>query len=426
MNTQIIALSIRPAGRARRVHTRIAARLAVGWAVVVVAGAYGTSAANAAIFWANVSSNTIGEANLNGTDVNQSFITGADGPGDVVVNGQYIFWANATGGCTESGSCNGTIGRAKLDGTDINEKFIPADTPYGLTVDGRYIYWSNSGTNTIGRANLDGTGVNQDFITGAHTPDGVVVDGRNIYWSNDGSNTIGEANLNGSDPDQSFITGATAPEGMAINEQYIYWANHYADSIARANLDGSGVEEDFITGAKTYPTRVAVDSEHIYWTTWQVDGVPTTGTIGEANLDGTDVHNNLIYSPNTPVGVAVNASKISVPRSVGTLRITGPTRNGLNRYFDETVLGRASGSANYVITGEQLSPVGGCARTYKAEAGRSDWYQWPTGTGAVRGKFSKVARFYSRNRGTHGVCSYLIDSATRQTIARASRFWTNS
>jgi len=58
----------------------------------------------------------------------------------------------------------------------------PADTPYGVTVDGQYIYWSNFGTNTLGRANVDGGEVNQSFITGASGPDGVVVDGEHIYW----------------------------------------------------------------------------------------------------------------------------------------------------------------------------------------------------------------------------------------------------
>jgi virginiamycin B lyase len=38
------------------------------------------------IYWANFGTGTIGEANLNGTGVNQNFITGADCPIGVAVS----------------------------------------------------------------------------------------------------------------------------------------------------------------------------------------------------------------------------------------------------------------------------------------------------------------------------------------------------
>jgi hypothetical protein len=82
--------------------------------------------------------------------------------------------------------------------------------------------------------------------------------------------------------------------------------------------------------------------------------------------------------------------------------------------------------ANYVISGEQRTRSGGCAHTYSAEAARSSFYQWPTGTGRVHARFSLVAKFYSHVPATHGICSYLVDRRTRQTYARAERFWTNS
>lgn len=248
--------------------------------LAIVAASLSTAGvARASIYWADISANTISEANSNGSHVDATFITGANGPADVLVYGNHIYWGNATGGCTESGSCPGSIGVANLNGTDVKQNLVHADTPYGLAVDGQYIYWSNFGSNTIGRANLNGTGVNQDFITGASSPDGVVVNGQHIYWSNSGDGTIGIANLNGTDPDQSFITGAG-----------------------------------------NYPTRVTVDSQHVYWTTWTSNQVPSTGTVGEANLDGTGVNNNFIHDENSPVGVAVTAGSITtctVPRVEG-------------------------------------------------------------------------------------------------------------
>lgn len=422
--------------RSQRELRHIVRRLAVV-AVAAAAAGFSASSASAAIYWANLSTNTIGVADLDGGHVNQSLISGADAPSDLVVEGQHIYWSNATGGCAEYGSCDGTIAVANLNGTDVNEDLIPAVTPYGLTADSQYIYWSNSGSTTIGRANLAGSDVNQDFITGLNGPNGVVVNGQNIYWASTGSDSIGEANINGTDVNPKFITGTNGPEGMAIDGQYIYWANHNGGSIGRATLAGTDVNEDFIPDAGAWPTRVAVDAQNIYWTTWAQNAVPTDGTIGVANINGTDVNNDLISSPSSPVGVWVTAgpaptsgsgtkTSTTCGRRAETIGVAGPTANVFHTYFDETVSGSSCGAADYVISGEQLYPAGGCAATYLAESRKSDWYQWPTGTGAVRGHFRLVARFWARNHQKHGICTYLVNRATRQTYAHASRWWNNS
>jgi uncharacterized protein YjbI with pentapeptide repeats len=266
------------------------------------------------IYWANASGNTIGRADLDGSDVDEDFISGASGPSNVLVHGQFIYWGNATA-CTEDGACDGSIGRAKLNGTDINEHFIPADTPYGLAISGQYIYWGSTGIGKIGRADLNGTDVNPSFVTGLNQPDGVVVNGQKLYWANNGSNTIGEADLDGTDVNQALITGPKGPEGMAIDKQYIYWTNVSNGTIGRANLSGTGVNESFIAHAGNSPTRVTVQGQHIYWTALATLAIPSPGTIGEADLDGTDVKDNLIYSPSSPVGVAVVPGSVPAPGS---------------------------------------------------------------------------------------------------------------
>jgi virginiamycin B lyase len=291
-----------------------ARRAALGLLLGVVAAAVCVSIAVAAgpeIYWANDSNNTIGRASADGANRDERFIsTGTDGPADVFVYGQHIYWANATGGCSESGACDGTIAVANLNGTDVNKDLVSAVTPYGLAVQGNYIYWSNFGTGTIGRATIKGTDVNQKFITGGSGTDGIAVNSRYIYWANNGSNTIGRANLNGTGVNQGFIVGVGGPEGMAIDSQFIYWANHGGASIGRAALNGTELDYDWIP-AGAWPTRVTVDAEHVYWTTWAQNGVPTTGTIGEANIDGTGIKNDLISSTNSPVGVALSGVSLS-------------------------------------------------------------------------------------------------------------------
>ena len=81
---------------------------------------------------------------------------------------RHIYWANAG---------TNTIGRADLDGSNPNQSFITgASSPIGVAVDAEHIYWVNDDNGTIGRAGLDGSNVNQSFITGAYFPSGVAVD----------------------------------------------------------------------------------------------------------------------------------------------------------------------------------------------------------------------------------------------------------
>jgi phosphotransferase system IIA component len=146
---------------------------------------------------------------LDGTAVNKSFIPGGDG---VAVDAQFIYWTNL-------GIPGGAIGRANLDGTGVNQTFITgAGDPQFVAVDGQHIYWSNPYPSPdIGRANLDGTSVNSSFISGAPNASGVAVDGQHLYWSTLGLHTIGRANLDGTSVNNSFIGTTAASFGVAVD-----------------------------------------------------------------------------------------------------------------------------------------------------------------------------------------------------------------
>jgi virginiamycin B lyase len=250
--------------------------------------------AGASVYWGTTSAGgAIGRANLDGSGVTPGFITGANAPAEVAVDGQHVYWANINGT---------TIGRSNLDGTGANQSFINlANAPQGVAVDAQHIYWVAG--NAIGRSNLDGTGANQSFITGASNPVGVAVDGEHIYWANSGggaTNTIGRANLDGTGTDESFITGPNFPAGVAVDGQHIYWANGGTTTLGRANLDGTDVNESFITGASN-PLGVAVDGQYVYWAN------SGATTLGRANLDGSDANESFISGLNVPAGVAVDS-----------------------------------------------------------------------------------------------------------------------
>src|SRR5207248_8278938 len=84
-----------------------------------------------------------------------------------------IYWTNVV---------TDTIGRANLDGQNVNRTFIgTARSPFGMAVDRSHMYWANSRDKTIGRGVLAGQKVNQSFIRGASYPDWWGVGGGYTY-----------------------------------------------------------------------------------------------------------------------------------------------------------------------------------------------------------------------------------------------------
>jgi hypothetical protein len=217
----------------------------------------GTAVDSTYVYWANSdgASPSIGRVRVDGTAPPEiNWISGlTTSPCGVAVDASHVYWA--------SGNSGSTVGRADLDGSNVNESFVTAALgPCGVAVDAAHVYWANSTDGTIGRAELDGiTDKNQSFVSGPSTaPCGVAVDSSYLYWG--ANSSIGRATLDGvTDVDASFITGGSGMETPALDGSYIYWANKDSDAIGRARIDGSLPDQGFVTGLSG-PVGVAVDS----------------------------------------------------------------------------------------------------------------------------------------------------------------------
>ncbi len=140
------------------------------------------------VYWANrapeyAGNATIGRAKLDGTSVNESFITGASSPCGIAVDSAHVYWTNQPVVLVQVGGGQGfkyetnTIGRANLDGSNPNQSFVTGDpgvpnppTLCGLAVDSAHLYWTveepfGAFVPSIGRANLDGSAANESFIS---------------------------------------------------------------------------------------------------------------------------------------------------------------------------------------------------------------------------------------------------------------------
>jgi hypothetical protein len=90
----------------------------------------------------------------------------------IVVDSGHIYWSNYG---------TDTVGRADLDGTNVDESFIAAPNfPGGIAVDDGHVYWTTVvAAGSIARADLDGTNVDENFITGV-SANALAVDGLTI------------------------------------------------------------------------------------------------------------------------------------------------------------------------------------------------------------------------------------------------------
>jgi hypothetical protein len=260
-------------------------------ASMAMACAWHAAPADAYVYWGNISTNTIGRANLDGTGVNQSFITGLRGVRGVAVNSTHIFWAN---------NDFNSIGRANLDGTGANNSFIfTAGAPNGVALSAAHVHWSTSAGN-VGRANLDGTGVNNSPYPNVfvNALGGLAVSSNFLYVAHQsGIVRINIANGTGS----NFIPHTISyPLDIAVQSGRLYWPLFFTSLIGRANVDGTDVNEQFIS-AGLHPQGIAVDANRVYWT------LPEANAIGRARISGSGAHQTFITGAGAPRGIAVDA-----------------------------------------------------------------------------------------------------------------------
>ncbi|HKG19653.1 MAG TPA: hypothetical protein VKB00_07940, partial [Candidatus Limnocylindrales bacterium] len=178
-------------------------------------------------------------------------------------HGNFVYWTNSSPGSS--------IGRAKINGSGVNDNFITGlSNPNGVAVDSKFVYWAETGANRIGRANLDSTAVNPNFITsGVTSPLGVAITSNaGIFWRNGTgmSVTIGHANADGSNPVANFISPVDTFCGIAADQSFVYWLDNDGPGfhIGRAPVSGGAPDSNFIN-VPSAGCGVAVDNNFLYW-----------------------------------------------------------------------------------------------------------------------------------------------------------------
>jgi hypothetical protein len=190
------------------------------------------------VYWSDTSRNAIGRANLDGTGVDPDFITTPSPAGDpssgsplsIAVDAEYIYWTPQP----TFPDAILAIGRANLDGTGVDQRFITRGPPTSgvlgdIAVDASHIYWTEDGG--VARANLDGSGVDETFI---HVDaSSLAVDAAHVYLATSSpsptaaprapvpdqppAGVIGRASLSGTVDTGFRINTVSLPPGIAVN-----------------------------------------------------------------------------------------------------------------------------------------------------------------------------------------------------------------
>ena len=268
------------------------------------ASAYAQSAEY--IYWADLGTNSIRRANLDGSNEGD-FITGLIDIRGIALDltNNYIYWAQKN---------QNKIMRADLDDptnvTDLNSltpSLFSPSSPMGIALSSRYIYWVEF-SNDLVRADLNGD--NQlDLI------DNTVVSGRYIaldegdnrmYWAE--SSRIRRANLDDGDNVDALdeispaVSGA---EGIALDliNNHDYWSE--TGKIRRADLDGNNAIDLGINPDPVQARDVALDlvNNHIYWT--------ERNKIRRADLDDPTNVIDLLLTVNNGEGIALQLDENS-------------------------------------------------------------------------------------------------------------------
>jgi hypothetical protein len=224
------------------------------WIDNLQTGSCGIAVNEKYIYWTNRNLGSIGQADLLGKIINLYLIPGCFQPNGLAIDDNYIFWTNGGPGLMNS------IGRANLDGSDADQNFIhldPFSNPYGIAIAGNVLYWTlargeenpSYGQCSIARAELTPTGpavnlwwINIFSLAGPWvSTHGITITDTQIFWTNGlvGGGLTGaiyQANLDKPSEAALWLGVDRGPVGILTRGDYVYWASTNGN-IGRTDLN---------------------------------------------------------------------------------------------------------------------------------------------------------------------------------------------
>ena len=198
----------------------------------------------------------------------------------MAVDSSHIYWADLD-----------SIGRANLDGSGVEQNFVSFTgfpNVCGVAVNGTHVYWADRTADKIGRVGLNGSSPDFGFITTPFTPCGVAV---TRTTSTTAQTTVPTCSVG-----PKRRRGRPSPSGTLAGgilrgrreRRNVYYGNRQASGLTDLKQINDGIELASATGAKG-PCGIAVNSSAIYWTNYSQPGGGSGGSVGTAPIDAAGV-----------------------------------------------------------------------------------------------------------------------------------------
>lgn len=134
-----------------------------------------------------------------------------------------------------------------------------------------------------------------------------------VYWgSEDG---LGAANLDGSAPQPNYFYFPFAAEmqgpacGVALAAGSVYWAT--PEAIVRRQFEGENLYPAAVVPHLSDACGLTTDGSHLFWGNYgHPPSAPGQGSIGRANLDGSEANSAFIAGLERPCGLATDGQRL--------------------------------------------------------------------------------------------------------------------
>jgi hypothetical protein len=190
--------------------------------------------------------------------------TAPPGSRAIALDSSNIYWAN---------SISGEIYQMSLQG-GTPSVIANGGSPWAVAIDNAYVYWLDYTQGTVNRVPIGGQ-PNQNVVLARSEdqPWGIAValdsTGRatSVYWTDQDNPNGMVKTISAFPPDGGAPTVIAsqqgAPWGIAVDSQYVYWTTYDDSNVVRAPLAG-GASYPLASG-QSNPTAITVDDKNVYW-----------------------------------------------------------------------------------------------------------------------------------------------------------------
>jgi sugar lactone lactonase YvrE len=275
-----------------------------GFCMIVLANGQGNATStqldSTSVYWVQEATGSVMKVPING-GTPQTLAVGGGGVNFITIDSTSVYFAN---------EFNGEVMKAPLDGdggqTVTLSSVGSGASPAGLAVDAVNLYWTNLNGGTVDAVPLGG-GSTTTLAAGLTAPILITLDAQNVYVPC-GDGTIHAIPKAGGDGGIGNVLvsgqGADGISGIAVDSQHVYWSTNAVDGgVFMAPLAGGSPTQ--LVGSQNQAGSIAIDTANVYWVTSLNPG----GIVAMAPLaGGTTV--TLATGQTEANGIVVNAADV--------------------------------------------------------------------------------------------------------------------